>query len=72
MEQELPMAHIALILKPVVHRPRLALRLGVRLRLMRRNLQRELFCMGMDDRALDDVGISRMARYDWLSALMRR
>lgn len=47
-------------------------RLATRLRLLRRNLRRELFCMGKDDRALDDLGVSRVARYDWLSALMRR
>jgi len=47
-------------------------RLVARLRLLRRNMRHELFCAGMDDRTLEDVGLPRRPNYDWLWALMHR
>lgn len=67
------MADLALSFRqPRIIRLQPSFRLAARFRLLRRNLRHELFCVGKDDRTLDDIGVSRVARYDWLSALMRR
>lgn len=46
--------------------------LRARLRLLRRNLRRDLFAFGKGDQLLADIGRPRADRYDWLSALMCR